>query len=96
MISTTLMRLANWYQERSPPHDWAIATTKNGWTDNETGLDWLKDFNQYTIKRSSGAYRLLILEGMEATTLPTLRHIAKRKRLSHSVCLLIHRISFNP
>jgi len=31
--------LANWYQDSNLPGTWAIATTANGWTDNETGLD---------------------------------------------------------
>jgi hypothetical protein len=43
-----------------------IATTKNGWTDNETGLLWLKHFNQHTVRRSNGAYRLLIIDGHES------------------------------
>jgi hypothetical protein len=55
--------LSSWYRESNLPADWAIATTKNGWADNETGLEWLKYFNRHTIKRSNGAYRLLILDG---------------------------------
>jgi hypothetical protein len=31
--------LANWYQESNLPATWAIATTQNGWIDNETGLE---------------------------------------------------------
>jgi hypothetical protein len=58
--------LANWYQESNLPGDWAIATTQNGWTDNETGLEWLKHFNQHTKDRSIGRYRLLILDGHES------------------------------
>ncbi|KFY79971.1 hypothetical protein V499_01120 [Pseudogymnoascus sp. VKM F-103] len=34
--------LANWYTESGLPHDWAIKPTSNGWTDNETGLEWLE------------------------------------------------------
>jgi hypothetical protein len=93
MVVAGQYHLANWYQGRSLPHNWAIATTKNGCTDNETGLDWLKHFNQYTINRSSGAYRLLIVEGMKATIPLSSRHIAKRTTLSHSVCPLIHCIT---
>ncbi|EGU72922.1 hypothetical protein FOXB_16570 [Fusarium oxysporum f. sp. conglutinans Fo5176] len=40
--------LANWYQESNLPGTWAIATTENGWTDNETSLEWLKHFNRAT------------------------------------------------
>ncbi|SCO92408.1 related to transposase [Fusarium oxysporum] len=58
--------LANWYQDSNLPGTWAIATTANGWTDNETGLDWLKHFNRYTTDRSVGPYRLLILDGHES------------------------------
>jgi polyhydroxyalkanoate synthesis regulator phasin len=58
--------LASWYQESNLPGDWAIATTQNGWTDNETGLEWIKHFNQHTKARSEGGYRLLILDGHES------------------------------
>jgi hypothetical protein len=58
--------LANWYQDSNLPGTWAITTTPNGWTDNETGLDWLKHFNRCTTDRSVGAYRLLILYGHES------------------------------
>ncbi|KAF4417492.1 hypothetical protein FACUT_12155 [Fusarium acutatum] len=58
--------LANWYRESNLPATWAIATTKNGWTDNETGLEWLKHFNRCTTNRSTGPYRLLILDGHES------------------------------
>ncbi|RKK91608.1 hypothetical protein BFJ68_g16167 [Fusarium oxysporum] len=37
--------LANWYHESSLPATWAITTTQNGWTDNKTGLKWLKHFD---------------------------------------------------
>jgi hypothetical protein len=66
MIVAGQYHLAKWYQERGLPHDWAIVTTKNGWTDNEAGLSGLKHFNQHANKRSSGAYRLLLLDGHES------------------------------
>ncbi|KAM6513396.1 hypothetical protein FALCPG4_18944 [Fusarium falciforme] len=58
--------LANWYRESNLPGDWAIAMTQNGWTDNETGLEWLKHFDRCTAKRSNSRYRLLILDGHES------------------------------
>ncbi|KAJ3454583.1 hypothetical protein MRS44_013183 [Fusarium solani] len=58
--------LASWYQESNLPGDWAIATTQNGWTDNNTGLEWLKHFDRHTKARSTGSYRLLILDGHES------------------------------
>ena len=58
--------LASWYQESNLPGDWAIATTHNGWTDNDTGLEWLKHFDRHTKARSTGRYRLLILDGHDS------------------------------
>ncbi|KAL9568850.1 hypothetical protein ACKAV7_006995 [Fusarium commune] len=58
--------LSHWYEESNLPGDWAIAMTHNGWTDNETGLEWLKHFNHHTSMRSNGRYRLLILDGHES------------------------------
>jgi hypothetical protein len=58
--------LANWYRESNLPGNWAIATSQNGWTDNEIGLEWLKHFDRCTSKRSVGSYRLLILDGHES------------------------------
>ncbi|KAI8416172.1 hypothetical protein FOFC_02490 [Fusarium oxysporum] len=48
------------------PGDWAIATSPNGWTDNEIGLEWLKHFDRCTTKQSKNRYRLLILDGHES------------------------------
>jgi hypothetical protein len=58
--------LANWTTEGGFPPDWVIKTTPNGWTDNETGLDWIKHFDKHTKSRTKGIYRLLILDGHES------------------------------
>ncbi|KFZ23176.1 hypothetical protein V502_02347 [Pseudogymnoascus sp. VKM F-4520 (FW-2644)] len=58
--------LANWYEECNLPTDWCIATTENGWTTNEVGLQWIKHFDCYTALRTKGKYRLLILDGHES------------------------------
>ncbi|KAJ3521022.1 hypothetical protein NM208_g13473 [Fusarium decemcellulare] len=66
IIGAGQYHLANWYQDSNLPGDWAITTTQNGWTDNETGLEWLKHFDRCTAKRSNSRYRLLILDGHES------------------------------
>ncbi|KAL2887167.1 hypothetical protein HOO65_050288 [Ceratocystis lukuohia] len=58
--------LASWYRESNLPDDWAIATTHHGSSDNETGLEWLRHFDRHTKGRSTGHYRLLILDGHES------------------------------
>ncbi|KAM5529722.1 transposase [Fusarium oxysporum f. sp. phaseoli] len=66
IVVTGQYHLANWYRESNLPATWAITTTQNGWTDNKTGLEWLKHFDRCTTDRSVGAYRLLILDGHES------------------------------
>jgi hypothetical protein len=46
--------LANWSTESDLPHDWVIKPTNNGWTNNETGLEWLKHFDEHTAARAKG------------------------------------------
>ena len=58
--------LASWYQDSTLPPDWVIATSSNGWTTNERGLEWIRHFNQHTKSRTIGAYRLLVLDGHES------------------------------
>ena len=58
--------LASWYTEGGLPHDWVIKPTSNGWTDNETGLEWLQHFDKHTATRAKGPYRMLVLDGHES------------------------------
>ena len=58
--------LTNWYEDSTLPCDWVIATTRNGWTTNEKGVEWIQHFEKHTKARSSGAYRLLIMDGHES------------------------------
>tara|TARA_Y100000815_G_C13314319_1_gene489808 strand:+ start:263 stop:1768 length:1506 start_codon:yes stop_codon:yes gene_type:complete len=66
IILAAQYHLANWYQECDLPADWRIATTHNGWTTNEVGLDWIKHFDYHTAPRTKGTHRLLILDGHES------------------------------
>ncbi|KAM5529314.1 transposase [Fusarium oxysporum f. sp. phaseoli] len=66
IIGAGQYHLANWYRESNLPGDWVIATSQNGWTNNELGLEWLKHFDRSTKDRSVGSYRLLILDGHES------------------------------
>jgi hypothetical protein len=58
--------LASWYTEGGLPLDWAIKPTSNGWTNNETGLDWIKHFDKHTRSRTKGVYRMIVLDGHES------------------------------
>ena len=58
--------LANWYTECGLPPDWVIKPTSNGWTDNETGLDWIRHFDKHTACHATGVYRMLVIDGHES------------------------------
>lgn len=61
-----IYHLAHWYTESGLPNNWVIKTTSNGWTDNVTGLDWIKHFDKHTRARRQGGYRMLVLDGHES------------------------------
>ena len=58
--------LSSWYTEGGLPDDWTIKTTGNGWTNNETGLEWLQHFDKHTRGYAKGPYRMLVLDGHES------------------------------
>jgi hypothetical protein len=58
--------LQSWYENGQLQPDWRVATSDNGWTTNEIGLDWIKHFDKYTATRKTSAFRLLILDGHES------------------------------
>ena len=45
-----------------------IRVSENGWTNQEIGLEWLKHFDQHTEQRTTGRYRLLVLDGHSSHT----------------------------
>lgn len=58
--------LAAWYSGGHILSNWVVKTTQNGWTDHDTGLDWLKHFDQHTRARQKGQWRMLVLDGHES------------------------------
>ncbi|KAK8092163.1 uncharacterized protein PG998_015176 [Apiospora kogelbergensis] len=58
--------LSSWASECDLPRNWVIKPTLNGWTDNETGPEWIKHFDEHTKGHRKGRYRLLILDGHES------------------------------
>lgn len=66
LIVQGVNHLANWYSETDLPHNWVIKPTSNGWTNNETGLEWLKHFDKHTSSQAKGSYRMLVLDGHES------------------------------
>lgn len=66
LLVSGINHLASWYTESDLPANWPIKPTGNGWTNNETGLDWIKHFEKHTRPYRQGGYRMLILDGHES------------------------------
>ena len=66
LIVQGVNHLASWYTECSLPPSWAIRTTSNGWTDNQTAFEWIQHFNKHTKPRQQGVYRMIVLDGHES------------------------------
>lgn len=45
------------------PKDWTVAISETGWTNNQLGLIWLKDVFEPNTRNTTGAKRLLIMDG---------------------------------
>ena len=58
--------LTPWFLNGNVPSGWKVITTKSGWTDNETGMLWLRHFEDVTRERRVGRYRMLVLDGHES------------------------------
>lgn len=63
LIVKGAVHIATWYTETGLPHDWAIKPTENGWTTNDTALEWLEHFEKHTKPRQLGVYRMIVLDG---------------------------------
>jgi hypothetical protein len=57
--------LSAWYSEELPGN-WVIGVSDTGWTTNELGFQWVQHFEKHTKSRTTGGWRLLILDGHES------------------------------
>ncbi|KAG2000778.1 hypothetical protein GB937_010843 [Aspergillus fischeri] len=58
------VHIEGWYKVSALPPDWRIEVSENGWTTDQIGLRWFqKAFIPVTTSRTTGRYRLLILDG---------------------------------
>ena len=81
--------LANWYTEGDLPDNWVIKPTSNGWTNNETGLEWIKHFDRHTAIRTKGIYRMLVLDGHESHESAEFQEYCKSRNII-TLCLPPH------
>jgi hypothetical protein len=78
---------SSWYQ--GVPLDWAIAVSDNGWTTDELGLQWVKHFHRHTEARTTGVYRLLILDGHGSHATPEFDQFCRESNII-TLCMPAH------
>lgn len=81
--------LASWYTECDLPPTWIIKPTANGWTDNNTALEWIQHFNKHTLVRRKGAWRMIVLDGHESHQSAQFEEYCKEHKII-TICLPAH------
>jgi hypothetical protein len=93
VILSGKLHQASWYKDLAA--DWAVAVSDNGWTIDKLGFEWLKHFDAYTKERTTGAYRLLILDGHGSHATPEFDGYCTEQKIISLSCLLIPLTSFS-
>lgn len=55
-----------WHQSIADRPQWIISVSEKGWTSIEHGFKWLAHFDKHTEASTTGAYRLLIMDGHDS------------------------------
>lgn len=83
------VHIEGWYQSNLS-HDWRIEISPNGWTSDEIGLRWLKNlFIPATTGRTTGKYRLLVLDGHGSHLTPQFDQICSENDII-PICMPAH------
>jgi hypothetical protein len=84
------VHIEGWYQDPALPADWRIEVSENGWTTDQIGLRWLqKVFIPATTSRTTGRYRLLILDGHGSHLTPQFDQICSENNII-PLCMPAH------
>ncbi|KAI9041941.1 Pogo transposable element [Aspergillus affinis] len=84
------VHIEGWYQDIKLPRDSRIEVSPNGWTTDEISLRWLKNlFIPATTSRTTGIYRLLILDGHGSHLTPQFDQICSENNVI-PICMPAH------
>jgi hypothetical protein len=81
--------LASWYIGTDLPSSWVIKTSPNGWTDNDTTIDWIQHFDKYIEIRRKGIYRMIVLDDHKSHLSAQFEEFYKEKNII-TLCLPVH------
>jgi hypothetical protein len=84
------VHIQGWYEDIELPRDSRIEISPNRWTTDEIGLRWLKNiFIPYTSSRTTGKYRLLILDGHGSHLTPQFDQLCSENNVI-PICMPAH------
>ncbi|KAJ8225492.1 hypothetical protein LV156_009112, partial [Aspergillus fumigatus] len=84
------VHIEGWYEDIELPRDSRIEVSPNGWTTDEIGLRWLKNiFIPLTSSRTTGKYRLLILDGHGSHLTPQFDQLCSENNVI-PICMPAH------
>jgi len=89
LIVQGVNHLASWYTDCDLPLSWMIKTSENGWTNNDTALDWIQHFDEHTKARRQGVYRMIVLDGHESHLSAKFEEFCKNNNII-TLCLPAH------
>ena len=81
--------ISTWYQGGNLGPGWKIGLTDNGWTNNEFRVRWLEHFHEHTATRTTGAWRLLIIDGHESHNSKEFQDLCKEYKIV-ALCMPSH------
>lgn len=79
---------STWYTT-GIPHDWTLAVSDNGWTNDALGLEFIQHFDKWTRDRTSGVYRLLVLDGHGSHSTPEFEQFCAQNKII-TICMPPH------
>ena len=89
LILQGVNHLAPWYTECGLPDTWMIKPSANGWTTNDTALEWIQHFDKHTVVRRQGGFRMIVLDGHESHLSVKFEDFCKEKNII-TLCLPAH------
>ena len=84
------VHIQGWYEDSKIPQNQQFEVSNNGWTTNQIGLRWLqKVFVPETFSRTTGRYRLLVLDGRGSHLTAEFNQICRKNDII-SICMPAH------
>jgi hypothetical protein len=78
-----------WHQSIADRPQWVLSISEKGWTSIEHGFKWLKHFDKHTKASTTGAYRLLIMDGHDSHNSIEFRDYCKERNII-TLCMPPH------